>query len=245
MSRGKRFESTIDRKKVYYVLGIAALICLLIFIFALSAYKAKNDATSQIAELENVNIGSADATMVTATEDKSINEVINETENETEKIVINTSNEVSNNTTNVVEIEPKEVELHFSAPIEGEIMKDFSDSNLVYSETLKEWTVHLGIDIKAEKGSAVTASEAGTVESIKNDPRYGTTVTIAHENGFKTIYSNLSSANAVIEGQEVEKGQTIGSIGDSAAFEISDESHLHFEMEKDGEAVNPSAYWEN
>lgn len=244
MSRGKRLESTLDKKKLYYVIGIGALMCLLILIFTLSAYKAKSDATSQIAELNNVGIESSDATMVTATEDKSINEVKNETKNEPEKIVVNTSNVISNtNKVNVVAIEPKKVELHFIAPIQGEIMKDFSDTNLVYSETLKEWTVHLGIDIKAEKGSAVTASEAGKIESIKNDPRYGTTITISHENGFKTIYSNLSSADAVIEGQEVEKGQTIGSVGDSAAFEISDESHLHVEMEKDGQTVNPSLYW--
>ena len=192
MSRGKRLESTLDKKKLYYVIGIGALMCLLILIFTLSAYKAKSDATSQIAELNNVGIESSDATMVTATEDKSINEVKNETKNEPEKIVVNTSNVISNtNKVNVVAIEPKKVELHFIAPIQGEIMKDFSDTNLVYSETLKEWTVHLGIDIKAEKGSAVTASEAGKIESIKNDPRYGTTITISHENGFKTIYSNL------------------------------------------------------
>ena len=82
------------------------------------------------------------------------------------------------------------------------------------------------------------------MESIKNDPRYGLTVTIAHENGYKTIYSNLLSAEFVAEQQEVEKGQTIGSVGDNAAFEIADEAHLHFEMKKDGETVNPSNYWE-
>ena len=173
--------------------------------------------------------------------------------NEENKIAVNTLNEISNqnNNTNqtapeptpVVE-EPKKVELHFIAPLQGEITKDFSDSSLVYSETLEEWTVHLGIDIKAEKGSAVSASEQGTVESIKNDPRYGLTVTIAHENGYKTIYSNLLSAEFVAEQQEVEKGQTIGSVGDNAAFEIADEAHLHFEMKKDGETVNPSNYWE-
>ena len=94
--------------------------------------------------------------------------------------------------------EPKVVELHFSVPVQGEIAKDFSDSNLTYSETLQEWTVHLGIDIKADKGSSVVASEAGTVESIKNDPRYGLTVTIAHANGFKSIYFFKISSNFLL-----------------------------------------------
>ena len=48
----------------------------------------------------------------------------------------------------------------------------------MYSETLKEWITHLGIDIKAEKATVVKAAEAGTVKSIKNDPRYGLTVII-------------------------------------------------------------------
>ena len=245
MSKGRRYEdiSSENKKKILYISGIGAMIALIVIIFALSILKTKQDADKRIAEIENTP---SDATIVSTTEDKTINEVKNNEEN---KVAVNTLNQISNQQaktpepTPVVE-EPKKVELHFIAPLQGEIAKDFSDSSLVYSETLEEWTVHLGIDIKAEKGSAVSASEQGTVESIKNDPRYGLTVTIAHENGYKTIYSNLLSAEFVAEQQEVEKGQTIGSVGDNAAFEIADEAHLHFEMKKDGETVNPSNYWE-
>jgi murein DD-endopeptidase MepM/ murein hydrolase activator NlpD len=250
MSRGKRYEKVPfeNKKKILYIVGIGALIALIALIFTLSIYKTKQDAESKIAEMEEFN--SSDATIVSSTEDKTINEVENKAQEN--KIAINTSNQVVNQvenktpTTPVEEIkeEPKKVELHFMVPVEGEIVKDFSDSSLVYSETLQEWTVHLGIDIVAEKGSAVVASETGTIESIKNDPRYGTTVTIAHENGYKSIYSNLLSAEFVSEGQQIEKGQTIGSVGDNAAFEIADNAHLHFEMKKDGETVNPSNYWE-
>ena len=254
MSRGKRYKSQeIDRKKIYYMLGVGALTLLLIFIFALSGYKAKKEANDRIAQMQTED--NFDATMVSTSEDKSINEVAENTE--PEKIAINTSNtEATPKTENVVKTqevkttptpkveEKKPVELHFSVPVKGEILKDFSDSNLTYSETLQEWTFHLGIDIKAEKGSSVVASEAGKVESIKNDPRYGLTVTVTHENGFKTIYSNLQTAEFVSEGQTVDKGQILGSVGDNAAFEIADEPHLHFEMIKDENNVNPTAYWE-
>lgn len=250
MSKGKRYEKLPleNKKKVLYIVGIGVLIALIALIFTLSIYQAKQDADSRIAEMGEIN--SSDATIVSSTEDKSINEVKNETEEN--KIAINTSNQTTNQVENKMPSEPveqkveepKKIELHFIVPVEGEIAKDFSDSSLVYSETLQEWTVHLGIDIQADKGSAVIASEAGTVESIKNDPRYGTTVTIVHENGYKTIYSNLLSAEFVSEGQAVDKGQTIGSVGDNAAFEIADNAHLHFEMKKDGETVNPSNYWE-
>lgn len=250
MSRGKRYEeiSSENKKKILYIAGIGIMIALIVLIFALSIFKTKQDANKQIAEMKNIT--TSDATIVSTTEDKTINEVQNNAEEN--KTAINTLNNINSKVkqtspepeaTPVIE-EPKKQELHFIVPLQGEITKDFSDSTLVYSETLEEWTVHLGIDIKAEKGSAVVASESGKVESIKNDPRYGTTVTIAHENGYKTIYSNLLSAEFITEEQEIEKGQTIGSVGDSAAFEIADSAHLHFEMKKDGETVNPSNYWE-
>ena len=250
MSRGKRFKKTqLNKRKVYYITGIGIFVLLLIFIMALSGYKAKKDATSKIAEIDTAE--AFDATMVSYTEDKGINEVKNE-EKEEEKIAINTSN-LPENVLNVtqtsqpkVEVIPedKPVELHFEAPVEGEISKDFSDSNLIYSETLEEWTVHLGVDIKADRGTPVNCAEKGKVESIKNDPRYGITVIVEHANGFKTIYSNLQTAEFVTEGEDVEKGQILGSVGDNAPFEIADEPHLHMEMTLNGENVNPVLYFE-
>lgn len=142
--------------------------------------------------------------------------------------------------------EPKqepEKELNFQAPVVGEITKDFAMETLLYSKTLDEWCTHSGIDIKADKAAVVAASESGKVESIKNDPRYGLTVIISHANGFKTMYSNLLTAEFVKEGEEVEKGQTIATVGETASFEIADETHLHFEMYKDGEVVNPTIYF--
>lgn len=136
-----------------------------------------------------------------------------------------------------------EQELAFQAPVAGEITKDFAMDTLVYSETLDEWCTHSGIDIKADKAAVVAAAESGKVESIKNDPRYGLTVIISHGNGFKTIYSNLLTAEFVKEGEEVEKGQTIATVGETASFEVADDTHLHFEMTKDGIAVNPTIYF--
>ena len=164
-----------------------------------------------------------------------------------QSVVENVANETTNTIENTVEsiensVQEEKKELSFIAPASGEIIKDFAMDTLVYSNTLEEWTTHSGIDIKADKTSIVIASEAGTIESIKNDPRYGLTITIAHENGFKTIYSNLLTTEFVSEGELVEKGQTIATVGETASFEIADESHLHFEMYKDGQSVNPTIY---
>ena len=130
----------------------------------------------------------------------------------------------------------------FKMPVEGEIMKEFADNKLVYSSTLDVWATHNGIDIAADKTTVVKAAADGTVSSIKNDPRYGLTVIIEHVNGYKTVYSNLLSTEFVVEGEKVEQGQSIGTVGNTAAFEISDEPHLHFELLKDNEQQDPELY---
>lgn len=171
----------------------------------------------------------------------------NNTENEAE--IINETTETSNTEENVqsVEAEPEiqeevKKELVFAYPVEGEILRDYAMEELIFSETLDEWTVHQGMDIKADRTTVVKAAEAGTVVAIKNDPRYGLTVIIEHEDGFKTIYSNLLTTEFVVEDEKVQKGQSIGTVGNSAVFEIADEPHLHFEMLKDGEYVDPKMY---
>ena len=50
------------------------------------------------------------------------------------------------------------------------------------------------------------------------------------------------TAEFVTVGEKVEKGQTIGTVGNTAAFEIMDDYHLHFEMLKDGSYVDPMIY---
>ena len=130
----------------------------------------------------------------------------------------------------------------FKIPVEGEIIREYAKDNLVYSATLDEWVTHNGIDIAAEKTTVVKASAEGTVKSIKNDPRYGLTIVIEHVNGFTTVYSNLLTAEFVEEGETVEQGETIGTVGNTATFEIADEAHLHFEILKDNENLDPELY---
>ena len=190
---------------------------------------------------------------------KSIEEAINEMEEEKEeekneessvggnvnngpvkKELANTTNEENAKKTNS---EPQVVkDPEFVLPVEGEKIRGFAKDSLIYSNTLEEWVTHLGIDIKADRTTVVKSAEEGTVNAIKNDPRYGLTIVIEHVNGFKTVYSNLLTSEFVTEGETVEKGQSIGTVGNSASFEIIDEPHLHFEIIKDGENVDPNIY---
>ena len=113
---------------------------------------------------------------------------------------------------------------------------------MIYSDTLKEWITHTAIDIKADKTSIIKASADGIVKSIVNDPRYGLTVVMQHDDGYETVYSNLLTAEFVVEGEEVKQGQTIGTAGNTASFESEMESHLHFELLKDGQYLDPNIY---
>ena len=133
-------------------------------------------------------------------------------------------------------------QITFNIPVKGEIIREFASDSLVYSETLQEWITHKGVDIKADKTSIVCSAYDGTIEAIKTDPRYGLTIIINHENGFKTVYSNLLTAEFVEPGEKVTTGQTIATVGNTASFEIADEAHLHFELLKDDEYQDPTIY---
>lgn len=181
----------------------------------------------------------------TLNEETSTNKSENTIQNKETKentIKKTSSNNTEKNIKNETKKEEPKKEITFTMPVEGEIVRGFAKDSLVYSKTLQEWIVHQAIDIKANSRDVVKASAEGTVTAIKNDPRYGLTVIIEHTDGFKTVYSNLLTAEFVVEGEQVKQGQTIGTIGSSATFEISDEPHLHFEMLKDSIYVDPSIY---
>ncbi len=127
-------------------------------------------------------------------------------------------------------------------PVFGEIIKPFSVDRPVYSETLKHWETHKGIDIKAEYGTPVKAVLSGTVEEVVEDPRLGWKVVLNHGNKVKTLYANLAKEILIKEGEYVKKGTVIGAVGQSALVEVADPPHLHFELIKAGKHIDPAHY---
>ena len=127
-------------------------------------------------------------------------------------------------------------------PVNGKVIKPFSGGELVKSETLGVWKTHDGVDLAADTGTAVRAMNRGRVTQVKEDPLWGYTVAIDHGSGIMSFYYNLSSAVAVSEGDEVEAGQTIGAVGDTAEIEAAEASHLHFALKRGGEWIDPVSY---
>lgn len=256
--RARNFNEETETKKLIYISIAVVILAILTFAITYVVYsnvlnKNSQDLTQKITDMGTQTEG----TLSEASNPigKNVNEVKEEQEN-TEKIAINTINvekqteEKKNETIETKAQEEKKQEIKkeeikdptFAKPVEGNIIKEFASENLIYSETLKEWVTHNGIDIKAEKACIVKASSEGTVKSIKNDPRYGITIVIEHTNGYASVYSNLLTAEFVKEGEKVKQGQTIGTVGNTSAFEIADEPHLHFEILKDNKYLNPSEY---
>lgn len=208
------------------------------------------EQAKETEEGENVQVQIKDDSQVNGELSEELNneevaEQTNSIENSVDAVdVANTTNEVNSAKVNTQENEVKEEtkDLSFSMPVDGEIVKHYGKEKLIYSDTLKEWTTHLGIDIKADKTTVVKAAADGTVKSIKNDPRYGLTVVLEHQNGFTSVYANLLTAEFVSQGENIKTGQTLGTVGNSATFEIVDDPHLHFEILKDGNSIDPEMY---
>ena len=263
----RRHESEgLDFRKVLYISGTILAVAIIGFVIAFFVYGNKMESDVQLAKL-NTNIVdnySQNTEEASSSFGKTVNElsngVINSEVNtnsaneESTKYAVNTSklenavtqNTVSNtkkDTTETKKEETKQIkDPTFKMPVLGEIVIEYAKDKLVYSNTLGEWVTHNGIDIKAEKTTVVKASAEGSVKSIKNDPRYGLTVVIEHVNGFTTVYSNLLTAEFVVVGENVKQGQTIGTVGNTATFEIADDPHLHFEITKNGEYLDPELY---
>ena len=99
-------------------------------------------------------------------------------------------------------------------------------------------TYHKGIDIACSVGSAVMASNGGTVSSAGWQSGYGYVVYIDHGNGVQTRYGHLSKI-LVRVGETVKQGERIALSGNTGN---STGPHCHFEIRMNGEAVNPLNY---
>ncbi len=253
-----------DKIILYTGIGIAILAILVfaLFMYSKSLSDDVRNSTMNLEQMANLTSNSQNTESASYEIGKTVEESSNElnttnsinntnTLNQTNTTNSTNTTNTQRNTINKINTNPtssqianqeSKKELSFQKPVEGEIVREYAKDNLIYSDTLQEWTTHLGIDIKADKTTVVNSAEAGTVKSIKNDPRYGLTIVIEHEGGFQTIYSNLLTSEFVVEGEKVEKGQAIGTVGNTAVFEIADEPHLHFEILKDSLQVDPNIY---
>ena len=133
----------------------------------------------------------------------------------------------------------------FSHPVSaGRVIKGYDEDVLVFSSTMGDYRIHLGMDLLAAVGDGVKAVADGTVTAIEDHPFLGKSVTVTHADGLASHYANLAIelAEGIAVGAEVKAGDLLGAIGETAVSEMAEESHLHFEMTRYGDPVDPNDY---
>jgi murein DD-endopeptidase MepM/ murein hydrolase activator NlpD len=123
-------------------------------------------------------------------------------------------------------------------PLRGPVNSDFGTR-------LSPWTptseFHGGLDIGAPVGTAVNAPAPGVVIFAGRHPEYGIAAIIEHGNDTKSLYGHLSRLTVSVD-QKVERGQVIAWSGNTGR---SSGPHLHYEIQVNGQPVNPHSYlWE-
>ena len=123
-------------------------------------------------------------------------------------------------------------------PVRGAVNSEFGNRTSPWTRGME---FHSGMDISAERGTAVRAPSAGTVAFAGRHSEYGLTVILDHGQELRTIYGHLSKIMVTL-GQKVERGTDVGVTGNTGR---SSGPHLHYEILVKGRSVNPRAYlWE-
>ncbi len=128
-------------------------------------------------------------------------------------------------------------------PINGEIINEFSNGELVKTSA-GVWRTHDGIDIKADIGTEVKAMTKGTVNEVYADSLWGNCVVVDHGDGITGYYFGLEPQMNVTAGDEILAGQVIGTVGNTADIESDMEPHLHFGLKYGNEWIDPVSYIE-
>lgn len=105
-------------------------------------------------------------------------------------------------------------------------------------KTLK---MHTGMDFTAPIGTDVVVTGNGTVEEVTRDGGYGLHVVVNHGFGYRSLYAHLGKVT-VKTGEKVSRGQTIGKVGSSG---LSTAPHLHYEIMKGKNKINPINFYFN
>ena len=134
----------------------------------------------------------------------------------------------------------------FILPVSGSVYKEHDPTLQVFSNTMNDYRVHLGVDIATNEAAPVYAAADGKISKIWEDTLMGYCMAIKHSGNCYTIYKNLSKTlpDGISEGTSVRSGQLIASVGESAMIEVADEPHLHFEMTVADLSVDPLEYFD-
>ena len=129
--------------------------------------------------------------------------------------------------------------LTFISPCNGTISLSYDDTKFVwYNSSLNQFETHCALDYTSTDLN-VYASADGVIKETGYSELEGNYVVIEHEEGYTTKYMSLEEASTLEVGTAVQQGQLIGKMSATNGKESLSGAHLHFEMYKNGEVINP------
>lgn len=224
---------------------IAAAACLMTGVIGFAgAYTLERSQNSeqeqiqQIAELPEKEV-TVEKAEPTAKEVKPQEEIIKQETKE--EVEIEKKPEIVQQT--IVEAPP-----HFSAeskipwPLEGDVLLPYSMDATIYFPTLDQYQYNPAMIIQADVNSKVCFVAKGTITDIYNNEETGCTVVEDIGDGYTAIYGQLKELPFNV-GDMVEDGQVVGYVNEPTKYYSLEGSNLYFELQKDGEPVNPMDYF--
>lgn len=130
------------------------------------------------------------------------------------------------------------VERRGAWPVQGAVIRAYDQQEMVCWPSLNVWRTHAGLDIAGEEGEPVSVCLDGKVIHAAWDELWGWRVRISHEGGRETIYAGLESCIVGI-GEQVRRGQTIGTLLRRIPCEAELGAHVHLEMVHGGSTQDP------
>ena len=203
---------------------IASLVCACIIIIAMCYwwFSASNSDVDHMGNVDN-NLNAQDEIQTNADPEPKVEENAEDTAVAPEEIIVSP--------------------VQFITPVEGTVSRGYYEDQLTFYQTLDQYMAHMAVDVAAEENAPVVAAADGLISKVSDDEQHGVTVWIAHSEGVTTVYSNLGEEVQVEEGDEVFRGEVIGSVGNSSLIEGLDGPHLHLEVMLNGNHVNPNDYF--
>lgn len=229
--------------------GIYIAVCCFAVLAAAIGYAGRNNLDSSKTKPEDISSTEIVSKNTAPTQDFN-NNVLKSNQEDKIEVTIKDEDTTSVSKTSEVIIDDEETEIaktlevsennkKFLMPVDGSIVCAFSGDELIYNKYLSDWRTHNGIDISCEKDSAIYASADGIISEILENSM-GKSVLIDHENGYVSVYSNMSEDIEVKAGDSIKSGDLIGKVSDTNASDFTNEHHLHFEILFEDKYVDPS-----
>ena len=215
--------------KYYAILSLMIVVAIISTYANIMEYKKINKEEYTIYSLKEKDVEANSSNVITEEKEKQ------ETKDEKgENEVMTYKTAISSISTNAGGVE----NLDLNSPVQGKIVQEYSQDDVIYYPSLGVWKTHGGLDIACQQGEAIKSVSDGKVVGVYKDDVYGNSVVVESE-GYVCVYSSLEKNIPVKIGDNIKKGNIIGVAGTNAA-EANHGVHLHFELMKDGEYVNPS-----